>query len=138
MILFIDDEKREMDSYVRELELSGYQVSFQKNVDAAIDFFEGNFREIELLVLDIMMPPGEVFKNVDTEGGLTTGIHVYKRVRQRFPTLPVVILTNVTDENIIESFRKEAHCRFLSKEEYLPFELVDEIKEVLLRAQGQN
>jgi len=38
MIVLVDDEKREMDSYVRELRLSGYEVSFQRDVDTALRF----------------------------------------------------------------------------------------------------
>lgn len=131
MILFIDDEGRRMDSYVRELELSKYDVSFQYNVDVSLAFFEKNLPQIDLIILDIMMPPGSSFKDVDTNLGLRTGVRFYEKIRQKAPELPVIILTNVSDEQLAERFREEEKCRFLRKEDYLPFELVQQVDEVI-------
>lgn len=136
MILFVDDEKREMDSYVKELDFSGYKVSFQNDVDDALMFFEENLNRIDLLILDIMMPPGSSFKNVDTELGLRTGVHFYESIRQKTPDLPVMILTNVSDKRVAERFRREHKCWFFRKEDYFPYEIVEEVKEVLARCQG--
>jgi CheY-like chemotaxis protein len=136
----IDDEKREMDSYVMELELSEYQyeVSFQKEVDAALEFVQENLKRIDLLILDIMMPPGSAFKDVDTKMGLRTGIHFYETIRETAPDLPVMILTNVSDERVADRFRRENKCWFLRKEDYLPFELAEEVKHVLARSQNRE
>lgn len=138
MILFVDDEKRYMNSYVEELKLSGYEVSFQGDVDSALRFFEENLNRINLLILDIMMPPGSSFKEVDTQLGLRTGIHFYERIREKAPNLPVMILTNVSDPRVEERFRKENKCWFLRKEDYFPFELAEEVKKVLTRSQKQE
>ncbi len=134
MVLFVDDEKREMDSYVQELELSKYKVVFKKDVDEALEFFEKNLTEIDLVILDIMMPPGRSFAQNDTQMGLRTGIAFYKKIRDKAPELPLLIFTNVSDEKVSEWFRKEKKCRFLRKEDYLPFELVDEVKKVLQKS----
>lgn len=131
MILFVDDERRVMDSYSLELALCGYDVRFETKVDVAINFFEAHLNQIDLLVLDIMMPTGESFKNSNTTGGLRTGLPFYKRVRQRTPQLPVVILTNVTDEGIEEFFKKEKHCWFLRKVDFLPFEFAKEVNNII-------
>ncbi|MFQ5603009.1 MAG: response regulator [bacterium] len=131
MILFLDDEKREMDSYAKELELCGYKVVFQKNVDEAWHFFENNVDGIDLLILDIMMPPGSIFKKVDTREGLRTGVHFFERIRKAAPDLPVIILTNVSDYQLLQRFRKEDNCNFFRKEDYLPFELAEEVEKIL-------
>ncbi len=136
MILVIDDEKREMDSYVGELKLRGYDVRFEKNVDDALDFFEKPEGKIDLVVLDIMMPPGARFREVDTNQGLRTGILVYDWIRQRALGLPCIILTNVSKEDVAERFRSEKLCWFLLKEDYLPFELADKVGAVLPKSQG--
>ena len=138
MILFIDDEKREMDSYVKELGFSGYKVSFQNDADDALRFFEGNLSRLDLLILDIMMPPGSSFKDVDTDLGLRTGVRFYERIREKAPDLPVMILTNVSDERVADRFRRENKCWLLRKEEYLPFEFAEEVKKVLDRSQEQE
>ena len=80
MILFVDDEKRRMKSYIDELKLSGYEVEIKSDVDSALDFFNKNHKQIELLILDIMMPSGNTFENVDTKYGLRTGISLYEKI----------------------------------------------------------
>lgn len=136
--MFVDDERRVMDSYSLELALWGYDVRFETKVDVAINYFEAHVSEIELLVLDIMMPTGESFKNSNTARGLRTGLPFYKRVRLRAAQLPVVILTNVTDEAIEEFFKKEKHCWFLRKVDFLPFEFAQEVNKIIPLPPGKK
>jgi DNA-binding response OmpR family regulator len=131
MILFVDDEKRVMSSYTLELILSGYEVDFETNVDDAMRFFTNNLEAIKVLVLDIMLAPGDIFKNADTEGGMRTGINFYQLVRKKAPELPVFIFTNVSDEQVAKSFRKEPRCWFGEKKNYLPWEFAEEVKRVV-------
>jgi CheY-like chemotaxis protein len=130
MILFVDDERRFMNSYKLELEYVGYKVSFKKNVDDALAFLKTHPGAIELLILDIMMPPGHDFQHESTNSGLRTGVRFYERIRALFPTLPVIIFTNVSDEQVEEKFQAESYCRFLRKEDYLPFELAEEVRKI--------
>jgi DNA-binding response OmpR family regulator len=134
MILFVDDETRSMDSYERELSDSGYDVSFQHDIDEAVRVCDEDGDRIELVILDIMMPPGSSFKNVDTQTGLRTGLRFYEKIRQKAPELPIMILTNVLDETVAKKFNADARCQFLLKEEFLPFELVEEVRNVLTRS----
>lgn len=78
-----------------------------------------------------MMPLGKVFKNVDTECGLRTGIRFYERIREQHPTLAIIVFTNVSDEAVAEKIRKNPKSLFLQKENFLPFELAEEVKKVL-------
>ena len=121
-----------MDSYVKELDLSGYQVVFIADVDAALEFFEENRNLIDLLILDIMMPPGSSFKDEDTQLGLRTEVHFYERIRRVTSDLPIIILTNVSDERVAERFAAENKCWFLRKEDFFPFQLVAEVAKVLV------
>lgn len=131
MILIVDDERRRMDSYRLELVLSGYDVLFKDDVDEAINFFESNVGEIELLILDIMMPPGNSFKAEGAQGGLRTGVLFYERVRRAAPDCPVIILSNVADPAVRGRFNAESKCWYRMKVDYLPFELVDEVRRIL-------
>ena len=63
MILIIDDERREMDSYYMELDLSGYEVHFKTDVYTALKFFDDNLPSIRMVILDILMPPDDIFEN---------------------------------------------------------------------------
>jgi CheY-like chemotaxis protein len=131
MILFIDDEKRAMTTYVEELKLSNYDVSFQTSVINALRSLEDGTAAIELVVLDIMMPFGTTFSADETEFGLRTGVRLYERIREHSPACPIVIFTNVTDPSVAERFRDEKNCWFLQKEHYLPFELAERVGEIL-------
>lgn len=131
MILFIDDEKRYSTIYVEAIEDEGHVVEFQKDVDEAWGFFDANADDIDLIVLDIMMSPGSTFGDEDTEGGLRTGLFFYERVREKAPDLPVVILTNASDEELIDRFRGEVRCWFRQKKNYLPFEIAREVRRIL-------
>ena len=131
MILFVDDERRHTSDFVRELEESGYQISFQSNVDLALQFLEESENDIELMILDIMMPPGKRFRDVDTDEGLRTGVYLYERAREIRPELPVIILTNVSDEELEVQFRREANCWYFQKKHYLPYEVAHEVNRIL-------
>lgn len=129
MILFIDDETRRMDSYVQELILSKFDVTFKQDVDEALAFFEEYYKQINLIILDIMMPPGETFKDVDV--GLRTGVYFYEKIRPVAPNLPVIIFTNVPVEKLGNRFLSEKNCWVLRKKDCLPFEMVQQIKQIL-------
>lgn len=129
MILFIDDEPRHMESYLQELEFSDFNVVLHYNVDDALDFFESNIDQIQLIILDIMMPPGKRFKELGS--GLRTGVKVFEMIRSQAKEIPVIILTNVSDGKLENDFRTEKNCLFMRKEDYLPFEFVLEIKKLV-------
>ncbi len=144
MILFVDDEKRGIESYKEELDLQlkeslhTERTEWAGNVDDALLLFEERAAEISLLVLDIMMPPGKSFGMDETQQGRRTGERFYERVRQRAPDLPVMILTNVRDPRVIERFRAEDEnkCRFFRKKRVLPFEFAEEVLNFLARRQS--
>lgn len=137
MILMIDDEKRTLDSYVQELEYSDFKVKYESSVDEGLKCLEEKAQEIELLILDLMMPYGQAFNEEETGKGLRTGIAFYERVRKTNDRLPIMILTNNVDEGIRREFEKDPYCRFFRKEDLLPFELAEEVKD-FLQAENQG
>ena len=131
MILLIDDEPRYVEAYRDELAQAGYRVHLIADVDTAFAFLGDQGAEVELVILDIMMPPGCVFRNADTEKGWRTGVHLYRQVRSTAPDLPFIILTNVSDREVEKSFEKERNCVFLHKYEYLPFEVTEIVQKMI-------
>ena len=131
MIVICDDEKRSVDSLAEELQASGYIPSIYTKVDEALRFIKENLDTIELIILDVAMPPGSTFENENTDEGMQTGVFVYERIRGMAQQLPILIYTNVSDHFIFEKFQDELHCKLLMKADYLPFELVEEVKAML-------
>lgn len=129
-IMFIDDDPRRMGLYVEELVEGGYEVVFHAEVDAALAALENPTEKVDLVVLDISMPPGAAFKFEDTLGGSRTGLPLYDKIRSFRPDVKVVAFTNVPDRRLAEHFSKEdiRLCRFVRKLDTLPSqfkELVD-------------
>ena len=132
-ILFVDDEKRWITSYIDELKASGFKVHYEATIDSAIKFFDAHHERISLLILDIMMPPGEAFTLEETENGLRSGVLFYDVIRKKKPALPVILLTNISDDEVKKRFDQEENCLFLRKPECFPYELVEKVKNILER-----
>ena len=131
MIAFVDDEQRLVGAYLDELKAAGLEVHSYGSLDRASEFFQKSARQVELLILDVMAPPGSAFKNVDTREGLESGLRFYEHVRLLRPDLPVVVLTNSPDPKVEQKFASEKTCWFLRKSQCLPFELANLIKKIL-------
>lgn len=131
MILFVDDEKRRMKSYVEELELSNFQVEFKPDVDSALEAFAQHQDQIELLILDIMMPTGDSFSDNQTTHGLRTGFAFYQKIREQNPNLPIVIFTNVSDESLVKEINQDKQSAFCQKDSFLPFKLAEKVQAML-------
>lgn len=121
MILFIDDEERLMDSHRQHLEfrLADLQkeLKYFSDVDEAMEFFAAHKDELELVILDVMMPPGHNFDK-DSNHGLKTGFLVYRKFRSASPHLPILFYTNSADEVVANKQREDSHLKYLSKVNY--------------------
>lgn len=129
MILFVDEEPTFTNSHREELEFEKYEVVLKQSVDDAWSFLNEEGSRLELLILDIMMPPSKL-TGID-EDGMHTGMLFFEKVRSKFPTLPVLIFTNRSDAEASDYFENKPQCWFLRKSDYVPFQLVEKIKEVL-------
>jgi len=131
MILFIDDEPRRVKPYIEELKLSGYQVEFKDNVDDALIFWEERKQDLELIVLDIMMPTGDncdASAPKEAECGLETGIYFYNKYLKS-QGVPVILFTHSVDAKIPDN--EDNHVYLLKKLDYLPYEFVQKVEAIL-------
>ncbi|MFN3135780.1 MAG: response regulator, partial [Candidatus Kryptonium sp.] len=90
-ILWIDDEIDLLKSHILFLEQKGYKVSVATNGDDAVEFLRERGKNIDLILLDEIMPG---------KGGLQT----LSEIKELFPGIPVVMVT----KNEEESLREEA------------------------------
>jgi CheY-like chemotaxis protein len=138
MILFIDDERRRMKSHFESLsealKNSQYSsVEFLDRIDDVLVFLDKDkLSNVDLIILDVMMPLGEKLQdNQEIKSGLRTGIFLYQEFRKIKPDLPIIIFTNISDEDLAEKIENNANSKFLNKENYFPHELVREVKKML-------
>jgi DNA-binding response OmpR family regulator len=95
VILIIEDEKELLESYKELVESAGYICMTASDGYQGLDIMSKNIGGIDLVLLDLMMP------GVD---GLEV-LRAAKADSAKYGNMPIIVLTNMTSENVIkESF----------------------------------
>lgn len=109
-ILFVDDEEWSVNSYIEVLKDHGISADLAKNGDEAVRRLrKGTY---DLIVLDIMVPPGEAIgRKVEPR---RAGVSLLAMIREgkirgmkTSATVPVIVLTAVTDKKLLEEVRSK-------------------------------
>jgi DNA-binding NtrC family response regulator len=94
-LLIVDDEKHIREGLEKALSLDGYDVQLASDGQEAIDKVEDG--DVDLVITDLKMP-------------LRSGEELLKDALERFPYLPIIILTgHGTIENAVEAMRNGAY-----------------------------
>jgi len=94
-LLIVDDEKHIREGLEKALSLDGYEVELASDGRSALDLIEEG--DIDLIITDLKMPN-------------LSGEELLKETLDRFPYLPVIILTgHGTIENAVEAMRNGAY-----------------------------
>ncbi|RJR38595.1 MAG: response regulator [Desulfobacteraceae bacterium] len=94
-ILVADDEKAIRDGCQRVLSSRGYEILLAENGSAAINVLASEI--VDILLLDLKMP-------------VMSGEEVLEIVRERYPTMPVIIITgHGTVDTAVECMKKGAY-----------------------------
>ena len=91
-ILVVEDEIPLLDSYAELVETAGYVPLKASDGYQALDILSNNLDQIDLVLLDLMMP------GVD-------GLEVLKTIRNnedKYGKMPIVVLTNMTSESVVK------------------------------------
>jgi CheY-like chemotaxis protein len=138
-VLFIDDDRRRMNKYVRELADNKYEVIFEDNVDDALNTLRSQ-KDLDLVIIDISMPPGAEYKFEDTVGGTRTGLALYDTIRAERPELRIVALTNVPDPRVAEHFARDnaSLWRLVRKPDVLPRQFAEFVGQFLTGKDGEE
>ena len=115
-ILVVDDEKIILDSCKKVLTEEGFNVLFATSADSALKTLETQMPAA--LLIDVKMPEQD-------------GISLLEELKERYPFIPIVIMSGYpTHETISESIKKGA-TRFIAKP-FTPDELIEVIHEVII------
>jgi predicted nucleotide-binding protein len=128
-ILFVDDDRFLSIVYVDALRDEGYEVVEASGVDSAISLARD--RDFDAVILDIMLPPGRSFTNLETQGGFKTGIALARRLREMLPAAGIVALTMSTDPEVQEWFTSDDTVAYADKKSVLPNQLARIVKNLL-------
>lgn len=91
-VLIIEDNETLLTSYAEALDSSNYSTLKAKDGYEGLDVLSKNLGKVDLVLLDLMMP------GVD-------GLEVLRTVKDnegKYGSFPVVVLTNMTSENVIK------------------------------------
>jgi len=130
-VLLIDDNILPMRYYIWALEEKGFEVIQLYGTDATFKFLEEKKPNPVAIILDIMMLPGKKYQDKDTNGGLKTGLLLYEDLRKLYPSIPIIVLTNVSDPKILNTFSEVPRLRLVQKLDYPPFELTELVIEMI-------
>lgn len=94
-VLYIDDEAdtEKMASKFEIMKEEGIEivpVSRVRDVLPTLDSLRGS---IDLIVLDLIMPPEDVYGLDETEGGTLTGLRLLEDIRRHASEIPVIIVS---------------------------------------------
>ena len=93
-VLVIDDDTMFCEPLVWRLVQEGYEVTYCKLVEEVLD--EERKLKVpvpDLILLDIMMPRGEMYSKRETDRGGDTGLILLGDIQKVNPNIPVIIIT---------------------------------------------
>lgn len=113
-ILFIDDDYMRVSSHIEMLTVQGYNVHGVTSARQALEEFRINKDNYGVIILDIMMPKGE-FTREETSHGRTTGLVLLEKLREISKDIPIIVLTVLRDQSVMEKARKLGVNTYLLK-----------------------
>ena len=91
-VLIVEDDEALVNSYAEAIESAGYKALKAVDGYQGLDMLNKNLSDVKLILLDLMMP------GVD-------GLEVLRAIKddeEMYGNAPIVILTNMTSENVIK------------------------------------
>lgn len=119
--LIIEDDQFTREMYTRQFEKSGYEViAVEEGIEGLKAIFE---KQLDFVLLDIMLPQMD-------------GVTLLKKVREKEkkenrPPLPVILITNLGQESVLERCLKLGVTGLLIKSRFTPTEVVKKVESFL-------
>jgi len=128
-ILWVDDalDGGALDSEIDELTDQGFVVVQALNPDEAIRILN-QYKDFVCIVIDVIMPFGNVFTFGDTQNGNLTGFALLKKFADI--NIPKVVYTNVLDESV-QAYCAIKNIPYWEKEDFTSDAFVESIKNYL-------
>ncbi len=116
-ILIVEDDNFVAEVYFAKLSEMGYEIILAQNGKEGLTALENN--KIGLILLDILMP-------------VMDGIEMLEEVKKRkeWENIPVILLTNVGEQESIRKVRELGVKNYLIKSHFTPAEVIEKIESV--------
>ena len=120
-LLLVEDEILIREMYELILKKRGYQIETADDGEQALEMLNNKPQEYSLILLDIMLPKLD-------------GISVLKKIKELnspIKDIPVFLLTNLGQENLIKEAMSLGADQYLIKSNIFPMDLANEIDNFL-------
>lgn len=115
-ILLVEDDPFLIDIYTTRLKEEGYLVEISASGNESLKkLSKENF---DLLILDLILPD-------------INGMEILKKVKESFPNLKIIILSNIGEKKEVEEGLKLGANKYLIKAHHTPSDIIKEIKNLL-------
>ncbi len=129
-ILYIEDEPYSMEYRIKMLKDKGYNVEIAEEVDSALKKLKQKY---DLILLDIMMPSGNLPEN-EVKGGYETGVALIKKIKESTnKNTPILVITANPSSQLRTKIEKIGVASYLTKPLH-QIEFEEEIERIL----GEN
>lgn len=126
-ILWVEDEADKIYGLVKPLEKDGHNITVAKDREDAFRKIKSD--KIDLIILDLIIPSGTTPIRKELEP--YEGIILLKNLKENNINIPIIILTVVNDEDVLNEARNFGATKILRKGALLPSELKKEVDEIL-------
>lgn len=118
-ILLVEDDLFLRDMYVQVLQSQGFTVLTADDGEAGVSLGKNN-TDAKIMLLDIMLPK-------------LHGIEVLKQLKANPATkqLPIAMLTNLTEEKVMQEALSLGAIAYLIKVRFTPPEIITKVKELI-------
>lgn len=111
-VLLVDDEQGFLEALADALEFEGHRVLKAFTAEQALELL--STEKVQLVTVDMMMPPGESLEKTVTSH--QTGIFLCEAISSKYPDIDVFCLSVVSDPDLIRHIQSLG-IRFLRKGE---------------------
>lgn len=117
-VLFIEDDFMTIDPLVSHLGIRGHAVRVSDAVHDAIELLM--WEDFDVIFLDVMLPPGEIFGLEETADGRYTGLRLLEMIRsdsrfERNRNTRIALVTNWREEPQVDEVAARLRVPLLQK-----------------------
>jgi len=131
MILWVDDDiYGSVRPFIEELELSGKRVIKAQNPEEMWDKLKEYYKDIKIIVMDVLLPVGKDIDPDEAQMGLITGLLLLDKILKKsaYSDIPLIIFTILNDQ-VVHEWAKQHHVKYVLKQETLPSEFLVLVEE---------
>jgi predicted nucleotide-binding protein len=109
-VLWIEDDILSVYPVMEAVRDHGIDVVTASDAAEAMETLQNDKGGFDVILLDVIMEPGQEFTPKETRGGFFTGIALGRRIKASFPEIPIIGVTVAADEAVQAWFDSFGYC----------------------------